>query len=671
MPDKYFTIEEIVALPQLHSPDISNDGRRLAFVRRLADWDENEFRSHVWVYEVEDGSCYPITRGKDVSSSPAWSPDSTRLAYKLSVGEGDDRKDQIHIQQVGEGQGVQVSYAPEGVADYEWSPDGKGFFFTSPAPEPEGLRKRKEMYGDFEYVDEEYRRHCLYYLDLRKGLDKANVRYTVPKDVREAGSKDERDDDEKARHDEIAVQLTDGVDLHVQSFAVSPDGKQAVLSGTPSPNLEDSIKARLYLLDVESHDIEDLGIGELGWATPRYSPDGTSVAYTRYPGGDVWLENQVLETLDLESRQVSHPLIKIDEDVMPVRWTEKGILVWWQERTNASLALLSSGGMSPPVVEKCPVRSATISRDGEHVAYLKASSTEPFDLYLDGKRITSQYEPYRDHSVSRKELVQWRSQDGTEIEGVLSTPPDFDASRKYPLLLVIHGGPTGTSIPTPTDQAFYPIEQFVEKGFVVLEPNYRGSAGYGEAFRRLNYRDLGIGDYADVISGVDALVERSFVDTDRVGVMGWSQGGYISAFCATYSDRFKAISVGAGISNWITYYVNTDIHQFTRIYLGKTPWDDLEVYKNTSPMTYIKSARTPTLIQHGDQDSRVPLPNAYELYQGLRDEGVETRLIVYKGMQHGPNKPGQCRAIMKQNLFWFSHHILGEKLDGFYLYPSE
>ena len=177
----------------------------------------------------------------------------------------------------------------------------------------------------------------------------------------------------------------------------------------------------------------------------------------------------------------------------------------------------------------------------------------------------------------------------------------------------------------------------------------------------MNQRNLGLGDYEDVISGVDYLIEQGWVDPERLGVMGWSQGGYISAFIATYSSRFKAVSVGAGISNWVTYYVNTDVHPFTRQYLKGTPWEDAEIYAKTSPMTYIRQAKTPTLIQHGEYDPRVPTPNAYELYQGLKDHGVETKLVVYKGMGHGITRPRLSRQVMEENLAWFNRWLWDEK----------
>ncbi len=167
---------------------------------------------------------------------------------------------------------------------------------------------------------------------------------------------------------------------------------------------------------------------------------------------------------------------------------------------------------------------------------------------------------YKDFRLATREVVQWKSKDGTPIEGILIKPADYDPTRKYPLLVVIHGGPTGVDNPLLAADRYYPIERFVAKGALVLKPNYRGSAGYGEKFRALNVRNLGVGDYDDVISGVDSLIAKGIVDKDRVGAMGWSQGGYISAFITCYSDRFKAVSVGAGISDWTTYYVNTDIH---------------------------------------------------------------------------------------------------------------
>jgi dipeptidyl aminopeptidase/acylaminoacyl peptidase len=295
--------------------------------------------------------------------------------------------------------------------------------------------------------------------------------------------------------------------------------------------------------------------------------------------------------------------------------------------------------------------------------YTEVYSTriEPFDL----APRTDFDAQLRGFALGTREVVRWKSTDGTEIEGVLVKPRDFDPSRKYPLLFKIHGGPTGvdTQQKLPgSDRRYYPIERFVSRGALVLMVNYRGSAGYGEAFRSLNVRNLGVGDAWDVESGLDHFVRLGIVDANRVGTMGWSQGGYISAFLATHSsEKFQAASVGAGISDWMTYYVNTDIHPFTRQYLEATPWQDPEIYRKTSPITYIARAKTPTLIQHGEKDARVPIPNAYELYQGLRDQGVPVRLAVYGGFGHGIDKPKSNRAVMTHNEEWFSKWIWSEE----------
>jgi len=240
---------------------------------------------------------------------------------------------------------------------------------------------------------------------------------------------------------------------------------------------------------------------------------------------------------------------------------------------------------------------------------------------------------------------------------------DYDPNKKYPLLVIIHGGPTSISTPSPTPSYVYPIIQWLNKGALILRPNYRGSAGYGEKFRSLNVKNLGVGDSWDVLSGVKYLESKGIIDGDKVGSMGWSQGGYISAFLTTNSNKFKAISVGAGISNWMTYYVNTDIHPFTRQYLKATPWSDKEIYEKTSPMTNINNASTPTLIQHGEFDKRVPTANAYELFQGLQDNGVETKLIIYKGFGHGINKPKERLAATWHNWQWFAKYIWEEEIE--------
>ena len=281
--------------------------------------------------------------------------------------------------------------------------------------------------------------------------------------------------------------------------------------------------------------------------------------------------------------------------------------------------------------------AAFVTADDRHLPEIAVSALAPFRP----RTLTNMTAQTAGWTLGPVSLVQWKSTDGAEIEGVLHKPADFQAGKRYPLLVVIHCGPTGISraLMAPGNR-YYPIETFLARGALVLEPNYRGSAGYGGAFRALNVRNLGVGDMADVMSGVDALVAQGLADPDRLGVMGWSQGGYISAFLATNTDRFKAISVGAGISDWMTYTSYTDITLFTRQYLHATPRDDdPEIYAAARRPWRTSRRRRRRPRSSTARTTARPIPNAYQLFRGLRDQGVPATMIVYAGYGHGITKP--------------------------------
>lgn len=640
---RYLSIEEIASLPTITSPTISDDGKSVAFVKKTADWKKNKYRNHVWIYEKGKGQCSPLTTDID-STYPIWSPDSRHIAYLSSDGDG---KNQIFVKLIEGYSEVQITDEKEGVSTFKWEPSGRGFYYISQASESEAIKKRKELYGNFQLNDKEYQKNCLYYIELEINTLK--------------------------QRDSVGHQLTDGKDFHIHEFDISNDGKMVVLMASPSPNMADFINGDLYILEVKAGTLQKMHIDKLLGGSVCFSPDGSKICYTASIRERDYYKNHIqdstLDIYDIRNGEVFQPLTNFDSTVIPLRWTAKGILIRWQDKTNYLIGLLSENGSVELLCEKADsfIIEASITKDGNHISYNKAIPNEIFEIYLDDRKITNENGIFKGKLKSNREIISWQSGDGLEMEGVLSTPVDFDENKKYPLLVVIHGGPAWASFPifSACYNEKYPIEQFIEKGFIVLEPNYRGSSGYGNEYLKANYRNLGIGDYHDVISGVDKLVDMGIVNKDYVGVMGWSQGGYISAFCSTYSDRFKAVSVGGGITNWTTHYTNTDTPYFVRMYLGDNPWNDPDIYTQTSPMTYIKSACTPTLIQHGEKDARISTANAYELYQGLKDMEVDTELIIFKGMAYSSDHPGINVAIMKQNLMWFSHYILGESMKDF------
>jgi dipeptidyl aminopeptidase/acylaminoacyl peptidase len=317
----------------------------------------------------------------------------------------------------------------------------------------------------------------------------------------------------------------------------------------------------------------------------------------------------------------------------------------------------------------------SLAADGQTMAFTAASPTTLTEVFVSAvpkfspRALTTMTDQVKGLTLGSREVVSWKSQDGATIEGVLIKPPNFDPKKKYPLFVMIHGGPTGIDRPglLASDTRYYPSDIFAARGALILKPNYRGSIGYGEAFRRLNIKNMGVGDAWDVISGVDYLISQGFVDPQKVGCMGWSQGGYISTFLTAVADRFAAISVGAGVTDWVDYYYRSDDTDFTVDYLGDTPINDPEVYKKTSPISYVKkgTTKTPTLIQHGELDVRDPVSAAYRLRQALQDIGVKVQFVEFKGLPHGLGKPKAHRLAMEQNLLWFNHYIWGDREPDF------
>jgi dipeptidyl aminopeptidase/acylaminoacyl peptidase len=625
------SIDEVINLKRVASPVISPNGRQVAFTIREANWEENAYETEIWIGDAATGKSRQVTNAHKSSTQPAFSPDGAWLGFVSDR----DGKRQLYRIAPGGGEAERLMSTEDGVNNFAWSPDGTQIAFTMIDPMPEALKEREKRWGDIKIEDQDHRYTHLHLFDLATRTTR---------------------------------QLTRG-NLVVGNFAWSPNGRRLAYDHRNTSDAADGGSADISVVMPATGETQVVVAQEGPDSNPQWSPDGSQIAFETAMGRpSFYFQNSAIATIAFGSTAVRSVTDAFDENPNLVRWTDAGIQFSSSQRTWSYLFTLDP---VTKAITKHAAREAwigsgfSLTADGTHVAFVATGPAEFPEVYvapvqtMAGTRLSeagSQIAAWPKHT---REVFRWKSQDGAEVEGVLHKPADFQAGRRYPLLIVIHGGPTGVSRPTPYASATaYPIDAFLSKGAIILEPNYRGSAGYGEKFRSLNVRNLGIGDAWDVISGIDALVQQGLADRDRVGSMGWSQGGYISAFLTTkHSDRFKAISVGAGISDWMTYYVNTDIHPFTRQYLKGTPWDDPKIYADTSPITYIKQARTPTLIQHGNEDTRVPIPNAYQLYQGLRDQNVPVQLSIFKGFGHGINKPKANRAAMQQNLEWFTRYL--------------
>jgi dipeptidyl aminopeptidase/acylaminoacyl peptidase len=627
------TIDQNLNLHSAAGPQISPDGKHVAYEISKTNWEENAFETEVWVAHVAaPHDPYQLTAGKKSSSSPRWSPDGRTIAFVSDR----DGKRQIYVMSPVGGEARQVTKSETGVTNFKWMPDGKSFLFTASDAPTKEMKDRKEKYGEFEIVKSEYEMTNLWLQPLEGK----------------------------------ATQITEGKDFSVTGFSPSPDGSKIAFAAAANPTPGSSGSSDLYTVGLSDKTVHKIVNSRGPESNPVWSPDGSQIAFQTANGAEFYFfTNSRIAVVSAGGGATKVLTATFDEDPQLLGWNAKGIYFEAREKTASYLFHLDPVmGSSQRVGEHdgFAYTGISLTPDGKSAAFLRSTPTTYTEVYASATdrfqpvALTSLGDQVKEFSLAKREVISWKSKDGATIEGVLLKPADFDPTKKYPLLVVIHGGPTGIDQAVIRQERNYPVEQFVAKGAIVLKPNYRGSAGYGEKFRELNVRNLGVGDAWDVLSGVDSLIAQGFVDANRMGCMGWSQGGYISAFLTTSSDRFKAISVGAGISDWSTYYVNTDITPFTRQYLKATPWDDPEIYSKTSPITYIKQAKTPTLIQHGELDKRVPIPNGYELRQALEDRGVPVKMVVYKGFGHGIDKPKQQRAVIEHNLAWFSKYIWGE-----------
>ena len=632
------TIDQLIELKRPGAVALSPDGKRVAFTVTETNWEENAYETEVFLADTAGGSPIQLTRARKSSSAPAWSPDGRQLAF---VSDRTDKR-QIYLIDPSGGEARQLTTTDDGVNGFAWSPDGKQIAFTMTDPKTDAAKDRDKKYGEFEVVDQEYRMAHLY---LATVADAASA--------------------EKPRR------LTTGT-FTVGSFEWSPDGKSIAFDHRSDTNAASSGSADISIVTVADGSIRKLITQNGPDSNPKWSPNGSQIAFESAMANPwFFFANSRIAIVPAAGGTPKSVSDAFDEQPSLLSWTAGGIFFSGLERTSSRLYKLNPSTSQVTAISPASgssIGSFSFSRGASTVAFVSGDAKAFPEVMvapvatMASHKLTSFGDQIAGWTVGTREVISWKSTDGATIEGVLHKPADYQAGRRYPLLVVIHGGPTGISRPVRVQMGgTYPIELWLAKGAVVLEPNYRGSAGYGEKFRSLNVRNLGVGDAWDVLSGVDFLVAQGIADSSRMGVMGWSQGGYISAFLATHERQpFKAISVGAGISDWMTYYVNTDIHPFTRQYLKATPWDDPEIYAKTSPITNIKRAKTPTLIQHGENDPRVPIPNAYELYQGLQDQGVPVKLIVYKGFGHGLNKPKAARAAMEHNLEWFNRYVFGE-----------
>ena len=640
-----WTPAKSMEIRQIQGTTVSPDGMKVAYVIRVPvmDGEKSEYLSHIWVVNADGSDARQFTRGEKSASNPAFSPDGRWLAFSSSR----SGKSQVWVIPMDGGEARQVTKAEGGVGSFAWSPDGRRIAYLMTDPETEEEQARKKEKRDPIFVDQDFK-----YAHL----------YVVPFDP-------------TASEPVEAVRLTEGT-FHITSFDWAPDGSTIAFGHQADPRLDEGARASDISVVPTDGSKAVRPLVTLGGTDgdPSWSPDGTWLAFAS--SGD---EPQRVGLADVyvvaasggEPRKLADSR---DRNGGIVAWSRDGTLVYLSEpigTTQHLTALPVDGGPVRQVTSGDGVLGgASMAAGADLIAFTWQDMDTPADVYVSSvsrwapRKITNVNAGLELPPMGRTELLSWRSKDGKyEIEGLLTYPVGYDTSRKYPLILNVHGGPAGVFNQGFTGgPAIYDLQTFAHEGYAVLRPNPRGSTGYGKDFRFANVRDWGYGDMDDLMAGVDKVIEMGVAHPDSLLLMGWSYGGYMTSFAVTRTDRFKAASMGAGLPNLISMTTTTDIGEYLVAHEGGVEfWEDYPEYEKHSAIYRIANVKTPVQVIHGERDLRVPTTQGQEFYRALQRRGIPTEMIVLPRTPHGPQEPKLLMEVSPLILKWFDKNLGRDK----------
>jgi dipeptidyl aminopeptidase/acylaminoacyl peptidase len=623
---------------------ISPDGKRVAWVEALKGKDgAPSSHSALFVADLTTPEAAPVRisagdgTGDYSEHSPTWAPDGSQLAFLSD--QAREGQAQVYVAPVSGGAAKRLTDLSGSLTDPRWAPDGNqlGFLFIENAAHAAGpLQPGNAETG---VIDEKVYEQRLGVIDVPSGK----------------------------------VKLVSPEDLYVYEYDWAPDGKRCVLSAAHGSGDDNWYIAQLLVLSLGSGEIQSILKPSMQIAVPRWSPGGQTIAFIGGLMSDEGATGGDIYVIPAAGGQPRNLTPNLETSASWLVWHPSSEQILFSEFIDGSSGIARvdvAGGVTQlwkgaeTITGEGGAFAVSASRDQKTFALIRDSFQDPPEVWAgslgEWKAITRANKGILPAWGEAKSL-HWKTE--FPVQGWLLYPLGYDASRRYPLIVQVHGGPAWAVTPHWLGAHSLP-GTLSHEGYFVLMPNPRGSYGQGEKFTRANVKDFGYGDLRDILGGVDEVLRTLPVDRDRLGLTGWSYGGFMTMWAVTQTDRFKAAVAGAGICNWQSYYGENGIDQWMIPYFGASVYDDPGVYAKSSPINFIKRVKTPTLILVGERDVECPLPQSQEFYHALKTLNVKTQLVVYPGEGHGISQPEHYRDIVDRTLAWFDRFLQPDKGKG-------
>lgn len=625
---KRFRLENVAKMVGLGSPQISPDGKQIVLIVSRQNLKDNRYDSELVLVNLADGSRRVLTYDRSGVSSPKWSPTGDRLAF---LSQGKNKKMQIYMMFFKGGDPKRIINHVPGVSSYIWSPDGKKIAFLAKAEEEkkQGEAKHNKAFevGDHSYLLEAPLKPNQIWLTSADGGD--------------------------------VSQLTSGK-THNGSINWSPDGKFIVFTSEPArfKDFENSIK----IIDIKTKEQRIL-VSKPGSYSPMFSPDGKFIAYSHTTGPEIDFNPFAINKIPVSGGKAVVVSADLDRDLSGY-WLPDGksMLFRGTDLTVRTLWLLPEG-KKPYKIDLGKINpSSGISFSGKGaLTFTGVEPQKPAELYYMAsikskpQKLTDFNKEVASGNLGHVETISWQGPDGFKQNGVLVFPPDFNKSKKYPLVLSIHGGPMSAS----TEGFSTRSQLMAAMDWIIFSPNYRGSNNQGRKFQRAVINDAGDGPGRDVMSGIEAVKSKYLIDDKRIAVSGWSYGGYMTVWLTAKYQGWTAAVAGAAVTDWFDWYCLADYNVWSGFGLGGSPYlkNNAQAYWDQSPIKYAHNIRTPTLILSNVGDARVTVTQSYKLYHALKDNKVEVKFIAYPIAGHSPSDPVHQRDRDKRWIEWIDDHF--------------